>query len=222
MIRSAGAWSLRLTDAHLTASKKRILDVYNKTQGAVTMEHLYILELTCGKFLVGKSKDVEHTYAYYACGFGPQWIRVYNPVRIIETRPLAGPDDVRNTTLGLMKKHGIDAVRPYDCDGMKFEDDEERLIRFQLFAPADSCMRCHATGHKYTECTQPINTSWACQWCVSDYPNRHACEQHEKGCRPPAALAPEPKDWCTRCGRTEHTSNRCYEVRHTEGWKLPD
>ena len=186
------------------------------------MEHLYILELTCGKFLVGKSKDVEHTYAYYACGFGPQWIRVYNPVRIIETRPLAGPEDVRKTTLGLMKKHGIDAVRPYDCDGMKFEDDEERLIRFQLFAPADSCMRCHATGHKYTECTQPINTSWACQWCVSDYPNRHACEQHEKGCRPPAALTPEPKDWCTRCGRTEHTSNRCYEVRHTEGWRLPE
>jgi hypothetical protein len=37
------------------------------------MEYLYVLELTCGKYFVGKSRDVEHTYAYYACGFGPPW-----------------------------------------------------------------------------------------------------------------------------------------------------
>ena len=183
------------------------------------MEHLYILELTCGKYLVGKSKDVNHTYAYYACGFGPQWIQTYNPIRIVETRPLAGPEDVYKTMLGLMMKHGIDCVRPFDCEGMGLGDDNERLIRFQLHAPSDSCVRCHATGHKMDDCTQPLNTSWACQWCVSDYPNRYACEQHEKGCRPPK-VAVEVKDWCERCGRTEHTANRCYEVRHTEGWWL--
>jgi hypothetical protein len=189
-------------------------------QTVIIMEHLYILELTCGKWLVGKSKDVQHTYAYYACGFGPQWIQVYNPIRIAETRPVTGPDDVYNTTVALMKKHGIDAVRPFDCETMRLGDEDERLVRFQMYAPPNSCVRCHATGHDYKECTQPVNTSWSCQWCVSDYPNRYACEQHEKGCRPPAAERPEPKDWCTRCGRTEHTKDRCYEVRHTEGWRL--
>ena len=66
------------------------------------MEHLYILELTCGKYFVGKSKNVAHTYAYYECGFGPKWIQTYNPIRIVETRPLAGPEDVYKTMLGLM------------------------------------------------------------------------------------------------------------------------
>lgn len=186
------------------------------------METLYILELTCGKFLVGKSKDVNHTYAYYACGFGPTWIQTYNPIRIAEVRPLTGPDDVYTTMLALMKKHGIDCVRPFDCEGMTLGDEQERLIRFQLYSPSDACVRCHATGHTYKNCTHEVNTSWACQWCVSDYPNRYACEQHEKGCRPPKEPVPEPKDWCTRCGRTEHTHTRCYEVRHTEGWRLPE
>lgn len=187
------------------------------------MEYLYVLELTCGKWLVGKSKDVEHTYAYYACGFGPQWIRVYNPVRIFETRPITGVDDVLKTTLALMKKHGIDCVRPYDSDGMRLDDDIEQVLRFQLHAPPDSCLKCHATGHQHKDCTQPANTSWACQWCVSDYPNRYSCEQHEKGCRPPPPdTPPAVVDWCTRCGRTEHTANRCYEVKHTEGWKIHD
>lgn len=184
------------------------------------MEHLYILELTCGKYLVGKSRDVEHTYAYYACGFGPQWIQTYNPVRILETRPIAGPNDVRVTTMALMKKHGIDAVRPYDCGDMRLSDEVEQPIRFEMHASADSCTNCHATGHDPKDCTQPKNTSWACQWCVSDYPNRYACEQHEKGCRPPKTPLAEPKDWCTRCGRTEHMADRCYEVRHTEGWRI--
>lgn len=184
------------------------------------MEQLYILELTCGKFFVGKSKNVEHTYAYYACGFGPIWIRTYNPLRIIESRPLTGPTDVLDTTLALMKKHGINSVRPYDCDSIKLDDDVEQMIRFKMYAPPDSCGKCHSTGHSQSDCTNPPNTSWACQWCVSDYPNRHACEQHEKICRPPKESVQEAKDWCTRCGRTEHTADRCYEVRHAEGWRL--
>ena len=182
------------------------------------MEYLYVLELTCGKYFVGKSRDVEHTYAYYACGFGPPWIRVYNPVRIVETRPVTSANDVRTTTMALMKKYGVDAVRPYDFGEMRLSDELEQALRFEMHAPADACTKCHATGHGHKDCTQEQNTSWSCQWCVSDYPNRYACEQHEKGCRPPSVDVSPPKDWCTRCGRTEHTADRCYEVKHTEGW----
>lgn len=185
------------------------------------MESIYVLALTCGKFLVGKSKNVDHTYAYYDAGFGPKWIQTYYPLRIAEKRPMAGPDDVLKTTLRLMKAHGIDSVRPYDCGEMRLEDDVERTIRFQLHAPPDACIKCHATGHSHKDCVHPENTSWACQWCISDYPNRHACEQHEKTCRPPKPEMPPPSDWCTRCGRTEHVAARCFEVKHAEGWRLP-
>jgi hypothetical protein len=191
-----------------------------KKESADTMETLYILELTCGKWLVGKSKDVDHTYAYYACGFGPEWIRIYNPIRIAEMRPLAGPDDVLKTTLRLMKQYGIDAVRPYDYGSRKLDDEQERTIRFQIFAPPDACLGCHATGHAVADCTHEKNTSWPCQWCVSDYPNRHACEQHEKGCRPPKPEGLPPTNWCSRCGRPEHMASRCFETLHTEGWRL--
>jgi hypothetical protein len=184
------------------------------------MEHLYILELTCGKWLVGQSKNVDHTYTYYDAGFGPRWIRTYAPLRIHESRPLKGPTDVRDTTLMLMKKHGIDAVRWYDFDDMRIPDEEEQAIRFLLHAPPDACVKCHATGHTSDTCTQPQNTNWACQWCVSDYPNRYACEQHEKGCRPPKPEMPHPKDWCMRCGNRGHVAARCYETNHTEGWWL--
>jgi predicted GIY-YIG superfamily endonuclease len=183
------------------------------------MEHLYILELTCGKYFVGKSRNVEHTYAYYECGFGPKWIQTYNPVRIVETRPITGDKDVLNATLALMKTHGLDSVRHYGCGEMRLPDEEERAIRFLMHAPSDACAKCHATGHTVEACTQPENTSWACQWCVSDYPNRYACEQHEKGCRPPKAEV-KAHDWCTRCGRLYHTANRCFEVKHSEGWWL--
>ena len=181
------------------------------------MEHIYILQLTCGKYFVGKSRDVEHTYAYYECGFGPKWIQTYNPVRILETHPVKSGTDVLDTTLALMKKHGLDSVRHYGCAEMRIPDYEEQAIRFLMHAPPDACVKCHATGHKAGECTQPENTSWACQWCVSDYPNRYACEQHEKGCRPPKE-DPDAKDWCSRCGRLYHTADRCYEVKHAEGW----
>lgn len=189
---------------------------------AVTMESLYVLSLTCGKYLVGKSKNVPHTYAYYDAGFGPQWIQTYYPLRIVETRPLTGPDDVRMTTLKLMKEHGIDCVRPYDYGEMRLDDVIERTLRFQMHAPPDACTKCHATGHSHKDCTHEENTSWACQWCISDYPNRYACEQHEKTCRPPKTPLPPPRDWCTRCGRTEHVAARCFEVKHTEGWRLPN
>ena len=39
------------------------------------MTTLYILELTCGKWLVGETKDFDHTYTYYEIGFGTQWVR---------------------------------------------------------------------------------------------------------------------------------------------------
>jgi len=188
------------------------------------MEQLYILELTCGKWLVGKTKDMDHTYTYYEIGFGTQWVRTYAPLRIAEVRALRSPTDVRDTTLALMKTHGINAVRWHDFDdGMRISDEEEQAIRFLLHAPPDSCVKCHAAGHMSDTCTQPQNTAWACQWCVSDYPNRYACEQHERGCRPAKPEMPHPKNWCLRCGRKGHVAARCYETKHTEGrWLKTD
>jgi len=182
------------------------------------MEQLYILRLTCNKWFIGKSKDVPHTCAYYDCGFGPQWIRTYNVIEVSEVRPLKGEHDVRDTTLKWMKMYGLENVRNVGCDGMKLEDDEEMAIRFMMHAPPDACVKCHATGHTHEDCKHEKNISWACQWCVSDYPNRYACEQHEKGCRPPPPELPPPKNWCSRCGRTEHVAARCFEVKHAEGW----
>jgi predicted GIY-YIG superfamily endonuclease len=177
-------------------------------------ESLFVLECSYDKWYIGKAKDVLHQVTYLECGFGPDWTRTYSPIRIVEQKLITSPDDMMTVTKQYMKKYGIDNVR---CETMcslvsgegnahvepaRFLDpDFERALRFELYATDRSS-----------------STNWNCQYCVSDYPTRDACRHHEETCQ--YKPAPPPSNSCTRCGRHEHSTDRCYERRHVGGWTI--
>jgi predicted GIY-YIG superfamily endonuclease len=192
-------------------------------------DSLFVLECSSDKWYIASAKDVLHKVTYLECGFGPDWTRTYSPIRIVEQRPITGPTDVLDTTKKYMKTYGIDNVR---CESMcyvstseyanasvtdtRFLDEEvERTLRFELYALPGSCSKCRGTGHLADACNRPLVTSWNCQYCVSDYPTKGACLEHERKCphKPERGVS----NSCTRCGRHEHTTDRCYEKKHTTG-----
>jgi predicted GIY-YIG superfamily endonuclease len=196
------------------------------------MESLFVLECSYDKWYIGRAKDVLHQVTYLECGFGPDWTRTYSPIRVVEERRIKSPDDVMTTTKEYMRKYGIDNVR---CDTMcsllpeeygtsevqssRFLDEDfERALRFELYAPPGSCTRCRGTGHASATCEHDPVLTWNCQYCKFEYSTRGLCRDHEQVC--PCKPIARPTNSCERCGRHEHTTDRCYERRHVEGWRL--
>lgn len=193
---------------------------------------VFVLECASDKWYVASAKDVLHKVTYLECGFGPDWTRTYAPIRIVEQHLITGPDDILNLTKKYMKKYGIDSTR---CESMcelipeeygnavvlctrVLDPEFERALRFELYAPPGSCARCRGTGHTSATCTNDPVTSWNCQYCVSEYSTKHLCLEHERKC--PHRPERGPSNSCTRCGRHEHTVDRCYERTHTTGRRL--
>ena len=53
--------------------------------------------------------------------------------------------------------------------------------------------------------------------CDKEFENMKSCEKHEKICKPQIN-----KKCCTRCGRQNHNSNKCYATTHKDGYEIDD
>jgi predicted GIY-YIG superfamily endonuclease len=191
------------------------------------MESLYVLELTNGKYYVGKSADVTKRFYQHRNGNGSAWTKLHKPVRILETRPLTSIHDETNVTKDLMKKYGVSNVRGGAYTAVDLPVEQEDMIRHEMRSSTDACYKCGKPGHFANKCTRKSSFTGTCG-CGKKFLDFDEFLSHNRACisRESEEEESEEEDSedelpsCSRCGRDGHDRSACYAKTHENGYSL--
>lgn len=147
---------------------------------------VYVLELSGGKFYVGKTNSPEFRLQSHFDANGSAWTKKHKPIRVVE---VVSVDEYRDEykedmyTLQYMQKYGIDNVRGGSFCEIQLSQDTKNVITKMLRSANDKCFNCGLSGHFAKTCT------------VSSVSSSEEEVEEEK---------------CTRCNRTGHVAKNCY------------
>ena len=178
------------------------------------MESLYVLQLVKNKYYVGKSADVIKRFEQHKTGAGSAWTKMYPPIKLLETRPIASPHDENNVTKDYMKKYGISNVRGGSYAQLTLPDDSRGVLEREFRGNDDQCIKCGLAGHFVSNCKLPDppmpmkKTDWDRLFLEKIQPS------------PIESPAIKRVGTCYRCGRPGHWSSGCYARTHAKGYEL--
>lgn len=117
---------------------------------------LYILELSYGKYYVGKSKHVNDRILKHFESHGTAWTKKYKPIKIIKIIDRIDEFDEDKYTKVYMNIYGIDNVRGGSYTGIRLDPDEYNFIQKELCTANDVCFKCHKSGHFAKHCRSDV------------------------------------------------------------------
>jgi predicted GIY-YIG superfamily endonuclease len=193
------------------------------------MEFLYVLQLTGGRYYVGKTGDVIKRFEQHRSGNGSAWTKIYHPILLVEVRQITSPHDENNITKDYMKKHGINNVRGGSYAQIKLPDEVNSVLELEFRGNNDLCMKCGLAGHFANKCTSAVSPKvrppaqsteeWECEYCDRTFTTKYGCSVHERSCSGQIAPA-KKKGGCGRCGRYGHYASGCYARTDIDGNEL--
>ncbi|VBB17723.1 hypothetical protein YASMINEVIRUS_186 [Yasminevirus sp. GU-2018] len=116
--------------------------------------NVYVIELTDGKFYVGKSRSVSSRLEDHFVGHGSAWTQKYKPVKIVSIFPDCDEFEEDRITLKLMREKGVENVRGGAFCNVNLDKTELTIINRMLNSACDSCFICNTQGHYASECPQ--------------------------------------------------------------------
>lgn len=189
--------------------------------------YVYVLRLAEGKYYVGKAANVLRRCQAHASGNGSEWTKKYQLVDLIECSEEKSQFDEDNKVKELMMKYGFANVRGGAYSKVELTQVEIDLLRRELSGAKDLCFGCGAAGHFVSAC--PLSKS-----AKQDAPQaKQAVASKAAQSRPLAEPAPPlvtglvsianaltGSTICSRCGRENHTADKCYAKTNTRGESL--
>lgn len=205
---------------------------------------LYILELQNSKYYVGITQNLRQRLEDHKKGCGAQWTIQHKPVRIFWLLDQALPQDEELYTVKMMKYYGINNVRGSHYSQIELTPSQIESIFDKMSSYDNSCFRCGSRTHFSKECHR-VDVD-ICGRCGHEGHRRETCfALKDKNKRPLGEGSDEDDDilsvddfhreddttddevlylrqlkklgtMCTRCGRKNHTIDKCHASRHLD------
>ena len=154
------------------------------------MVTIYVLKLKGNKYYVGKTTNPTYRLDDHFSEGGSAWTKKYKPISIYELKPNRPDSDEQIVTQEYMKKYGIENVRGGPWCKISLTQPEKDMILQINQGNSDECYKCGSAGHFASQCTKKHTT----------YKN--------------------PKKICDRCGRDNHTAEKCYATTDINGYEI--
>jgi len=103
---------------------------------------IYVLELSSGKYYVGRTKNLEKRYKDHSSGKGCSYTKKYPPKKIEKAFYNMNPFDEDRYVIEYMFIYGIDNVRGGVYSMVNLSDGDRYNIKKRIWGASDSCFIC--------------------------------------------------------------------------------
>jgi hypothetical protein len=186
--------------------------------------HIYVLALSCDKYYVGKTTDIDFRIETHMQNHGSAFTKKYPPIELVNLIETNDEYDETKYTLKYMEIYGIENVRGASFCNINLSREEYALINKMILGSTDKCYTCGQGGHFAADCATirapvPIfmrkiqksyDSSYDSSYTNSRYNNQTNFKERPKR---------RPKG-CFRCGHESHYAEDCYATTHVKGYKL--
>ncbi len=180
--------------------------------------NIYILELTNGKYYIGKTKKPTNRLNEHFSMNGSAWTKKYQPIKLVQFIENCNSFDEDKYTLQYMNVYGIDNVRGGSYTQINLDNFTLEHIQKQLISANDLCFKCGMSNHFAKDCKVSPDICFNCKksghlarYCTENI-ICHKCHKFghfSKYCT--------SNELCYRCKRNGHHSYDCYSTTHING-----
>jgi hypothetical protein len=177
------------------------------------MSNIYILKLTNNKWYVGKSDTIDRRLLQHSTGVGSEWTKRYPPIDIVTVYGETSPFDEDKYTKELMAQYGMDNVRGGSYCQIELDATTRQFLQRELRGANDQCFGCGGKDHFIANCPHSPNNS-----NNSNSPNNtNSPDTSDISDRNNRPNRPKNRGPCKRCGRNNHTVEKCYAKTDVDG-----
>lgn len=116
------------------------------------MSYIFILLLEKKKFYIGSCRNPHNDIKPYFNNFGPDWVKKYRPIKIVEIIHPCDIFDVDKHTKRYMAKYGVNNVRGGTYSNLKLTKQDHNHIDKEIFNALGMCMYCGSEYHFSYNC----------------------------------------------------------------------